>query len=79
MSCSGKLYQKKTVLTAMPSQPDGTGTCKMGLVVTIGGKILNQGGFVSVGAVINENIKLNFFFYDYRNLLSQSKCQAFAW
>ncbi|TRT89275.1 MAG: hypothetical protein EWV63_04265 [Microcystis aeruginosa Ma_OC_H_19870700_S124] len=33
-SCSGKLYQKKTVLTAMPSQPDGTGTCKMGLVAT---------------------------------------------
>jgi len=36
MSCSGKLDQKKTVLTAMPSQPDGTGTCKMGLVATIG-------------------------------------------
>ena len=36
MSCSGKLYQKKTVLTAMPSQPDDTGTCKMGLVATIG-------------------------------------------
>ncbi|BAG01141.1 unknown protein [Microcystis aeruginosa NIES-843] len=32
----GNLIRKKTVLTAMPSQPDGTGTCKMGLVATIG-------------------------------------------
>jgi len=38
MSGSGKLYQKKTVLTAMPSQPDGTGTCKMGLVATTEGQ-----------------------------------------